>query len=1154
MKNLFLILLAIGLSVAGYSQTYNPSLSVPVNKAVGISQASPTDARSYFYDATNFVYRPYTSTSEVLSYLNLAKYRTGQFDIVVNTGGSLASGVITGGTNAIYYFKNGTSNSDLVLKETVHSVNGQVGVVVAKNADSLRGQVLDTTVRRNNYVITYDSTNRKYYLAAGGSGTTYTAGTGIDITGSVIAAQTTTALWNASQLRGRAISTTAPTSGQVLKWDGSAYTPAADNSAIDTAYFSNDTLFFVSGTDTSRVHLALVPVTDNCGTQTVVTDTLTGIYGVGIDTDPIRNDTNIVATKAIVRHITDSLADVGASGMTEVLHDTTLNGRGISGDSLKVDTLVVSTKKNAQHLIDSLAAAGFVADGSETIVTAGVSIGVSGTGTAADPYVITNTATDSAGSNPLNALSILDYGGVADATTPSSGNNANGTNNTPALNAMFAAAASGQLCIVPNGNWLFSTAADTIDGPNRINLLVLGNTYHNGSDWLIFANASGAFEQHTVVHLGLCFGRINMTSHSRTTYDNGTKPNWGTFSGTPFKIYNNYQTYIKFNFIEGFLNAVEIIGNDYDDASRGSQENTIVGRKIQRCANGFTLTSLNGRSYCDKNVFTGWDDGTIRVSAGLGIKIDGYSGTSPDGEVYDGAFRSNKFHLLIENVDSIAECHGDITETKFDVTVEGSGVFGSVGWRMRIASPNYVRAPVYNGRGIFAATWCDDGMGRNAVIQVPIWTSVDAVIGTTNWGNYAITDDAGALIIMRSLAGLTKVKRDTGFARHGFRFLDFGSEERDTTVTSSTYTIGAKYRYVEFSSGGGTITLPTVTSAVGRVITIRNTNASSAITVANVFSGDQTSIPAGKVMTYRCNGSNWKSIINPEGTGSGGSSQWTTSGSYIYYNNNIAVGNTSPHQYAFIQSQSNTTKAIFEFNTTSSYVSTPRNGSLDYNGVDLRFTSSSVPQKILTDYNTATLLNKTWQGLDIDIQYWSTSGGSARQIPRVNAAEDEMEFADPNYELLYQNTSDIDIQNTTASTSLHDGSGTLTPVDAPSGSEYVFRAAGAVYTSTTTQQFTVVFNTGAGTRSFTRTLPANLSGAAFELEFTESFVVGSSYRYSLKMIIDNNGTPYTVMNSSFASSSWSMTSNKTATFAWLSASTANRLRVFMGKWEIKRRQ
>jgi hypothetical protein len=1015
MKNLILILLAvIGVSIGSYAQTYNPALSTPTNKALGIAQATPTDARSYFYDATNFVYRPYQSTSEVLSYLNLSKYRTGQFDIVVNTGGTLSNGVITGGTNTIWYFKNGTANGDLVLKETVHSVNGQVGVVVAKNADSLKGQVLDTTVRRHNYVITYDSTNRKYYLAAGGSGTTYTAGAGIDITSSVIAAQTTTALWNAAQLRGRNISTTAPTTGQVLKWDGSSYTPAADNSALDTSYFSNDTLFLVAGTDTSRVHLALVPTTDNWGNQTVVTDTTTGIRGSGVELDPIYNDTTIVATQAMLRHKIDSLAAIGAVGISQVDVDSvTIFGDGANTD-LYVDTNTVSTKAHVQHIADSLADANFIADGSETIILPGTT-GISITGSGTDPYIVNNTATDSSGSNPLNALSILDYDGIADATEPTSGSNADGTSNTSALNAMFAAAATGQLCIIPNGKWLFSTPVDTIKGPKRINLLILGDTYHNGSDFLIFTNASGPTEQHTVVHLGSCIGRINIPSHSATTYANGTKPVWSTFSGTAFKVYNANQMYVKFNKLIGFKNGVEVIGNDYDDQNRGSQENTFVGRYMLSNANNIVLTSLNGKSYCDKNYFSGWDNGTIRVSGGLAIKIDGYSGTASNGEVYNGAFRSNEFHLMVEVVDSIAECHGDITEPKFDVTVEGSGVLGAIGWRMRTVSPNYVRSPVYNGRGVFAATWVDDGMGRNATINVPTYTSSDPNIGFTFWGNQAITDDNGNIIMLRPIAGLTKAKRDSGFARHGFRFLDFGTEERDTTVPASTYTIGAGYRYVTYTAASGIITLPTASSSVSRVITIFN-GASTTVSVGNVLSGDQNTIPAGKVMTYRCNGANWRSVINPEGSTTGGTSQWTTSGSYIYYNNNIAVGSTSPHQYAWIQPGASTSaNALFEFPTSSVDVSTPRNGNLWYNGTDMKWHSSSVTQTIATNYNTLTFVNKFWQGYPIDIDYWSPDGGAAKQIARVNSSATAMEFAYPNYTLFYTGTAST-AATTTSST------------------------------------------------------------------------------------------------------------------------------------------
>jgi ribosomal protein L35AE/L33A len=335
MKNLFLILLAvICVSIGGYAQTYDPSLSTPTNKALGIAQATPTDARTYFYDATNFVYRPYQSTAEVLSYLNLSKYRTGQFDIVVNSGGVLSNGVITGGTNSIWHFKNGTANGDLVLKGIVLSVNGQTGTVVSKSADSLKGQVLDTTVRRHGYVITYDSTNRKYYLAAGTGSGTYTAGTGIDITSNVVSALTTTALWNANQIRGVSVSSTAPALNQILKYDGTSYVPAADNSAIDTSYYSNDTLYLVSGTDTSRVYLSLIPVADNWGTQTWVARA--PLYGGGVEGDSAYVDTSRAAGAVATWFLADSIMQVVAA--IEVGNFAVLNKTASGADSLSILT------------------------------------------------------------------------------------------------------------------------------------------------------------------------------------------------------------------------------------------------------------------------------------------------------------------------------------------------------------------------------------------------------------------------------------------------------------------------------------------------------------------------------------------------------------------------------------------------------------------------------------------------------------------------------------------------------------------------------------------------------------------------------------------------------------------------------------------------
>lgn len=137
-------LLLIFIALGSQAQTYNPSLGTTSNKSYAPAQGIPTDFRSYFWDQTNFAARPYQSTAEVLTYLNLAKYRTGQFPIVVNTGGFLNLGVITGGTNALWYFKNGTADSNLVLMFTPSGGTG-TGTVTIVTAVNGPGQIWNIT-------------------------------------------------------------------------------------------------------------------------------------------------------------------------------------------------------------------------------------------------------------------------------------------------------------------------------------------------------------------------------------------------------------------------------------------------------------------------------------------------------------------------------------------------------------------------------------------------------------------------------------------------------------------------------------------------------------------------------------------------------------------------------------------------------------------------------------------------------------------------------------------------------------------------------------------------------------------------------------------------------------------------------------------------
>lgn len=99
---------------------YDPQIHIPIDKPLGIAQAIPSDARSYFYDAALLKYRPYQSTAEVNAYITIAKFRKGNFSVFINSTGALQlDGSFIGGTVDEYWYRDGVLNANLVSKTTV---------------------------------------------------------------------------------------------------------------------------------------------------------------------------------------------------------------------------------------------------------------------------------------------------------------------------------------------------------------------------------------------------------------------------------------------------------------------------------------------------------------------------------------------------------------------------------------------------------------------------------------------------------------------------------------------------------------------------------------------------------------------------------------------------------------------------------------------------------------------------------------------------------------------------------------------------------------------------------------------------------------------------------------------------------------------------
>ncbi len=90
------------------------------------------------------------------------------------------------------------------------------------NANKLEGTALSSTSPTSGQVLEYNSTSSKWVPTTLASGTSYTAGGGVTISGSKISADSNTAVWNANKLEGTALSSTSPTSGQVLEYNSTA--------------------------------------------------------------------------------------------------------------------------------------------------------------------------------------------------------------------------------------------------------------------------------------------------------------------------------------------------------------------------------------------------------------------------------------------------------------------------------------------------------------------------------------------------------------------------------------------------------------------------------------------------------------------------------------------------------------------------------------------------------------------------------------------------------------------------------------------------------------------------------------------------------------------------------------------------------------------
>jgi hypothetical protein len=95
----------------------------------------------------------------------------------------------------------------------------------------LQGKPISNTAPAVGDTLRWNGTAWEPFKVNGSGGTTFTPGLGLSLNGTTLNTLNTNPMWNAGQLVGRDVVTTAPTTGQVLKWSGSAWYPADENAA-----------------------------------------------------------------------------------------------------------------------------------------------------------------------------------------------------------------------------------------------------------------------------------------------------------------------------------------------------------------------------------------------------------------------------------------------------------------------------------------------------------------------------------------------------------------------------------------------------------------------------------------------------------------------------------------------------------------------------------------------------------------------------------------------------------------------------------------------------------------------------------------------------------------------------------------------------------
>lgn len=434
---------------------------------------------------------------------------------------------------------------------------------------------------------------------------------------------------------------------------------------------------------------------------------------------------------------------------------------------------------------------------------------------------------------------------------------------------------------------------------------------------------------------------------------------------------------------------------------------------------------------------------------------------------------------------------------------------------MRSVTPNYVRDPVYTGRGVFGYDWVQQGMGLNAQGFVPVWNSSAG----RRYSNYWKTDGSGNFIFIGST--LTKAQRDA--SPPAFLYAPGNDAVVYKSITSSTYT-AAPGEVIQYSNASGTITAPSASANIGRRFTVQNIHGSIAVTISGV--ANYTSIPAGDNMTWESNGTDWRGVVNAEGTGGGGSGQFVTDANGINSNGaRTGIQTNSSASTALNVAASTTSQSSLRL-LTGAHPTAPVNGDIWHVLGRLFFSYNSIVKEIFT----------------------VPDNGIAYDVIRRTATNDGYEHVQSNYKMKASATGQSGNITSLGATTLLNG-GFMETV--PNGSKYVFEATGTINT-TANDQPNFVFRLGSQlVLVLFPQFPSGMASRNFKLIF-ECTKRSTGYYWEAEMKIDNGSLTTDELLQGSSSNTLPSTGSLTAEFDW--DASGNTLVINNATWEVKRWQ